>query len=211
MRKKARLTEFHHEERDNIDLNLDDQTSYDQVRKIAEEAGIDTTEWDLNEDELREKRQKERKKTGVNAEESKLYQEIKEVLNKESNSMTEIQLTDDEFEWENPVPFDDYEVPKFNSKVFSPTIKTMVDSVSKFTQTPNDLPAMIAIGVLSTILSKKFVVEPVKGWKEPLNTFTTILMESSNRKSAAYKAMTEPIYLYENELIEEMAPKVKKD
>ncbi|MDL0421929.1 YfjI family protein, partial [Caldibacillus thermoamylovorans] len=127
------------------------------------------------------------------------------------NALNEKQPADnDELEWEIPVPFNTYNLPKFDSQVFSPTIKDMVESVAKFTQTPVDLPAIIAFGVLSTVLSKKFFVEPKKGWKEPLNTYTTVLMESSNRKSAAYNAMTEPIYLYEKDLINEMKPKIQK-
>ncbi|WP_346200246.1 YfjI family protein [Caldifermentibacillus hisashii] len=127
------------------------------------------------------------------------------------NALNEKQPADnDELEWEIPVPFNTYNLPKFDSQVFSPTIKDMVESVAKFTQTPVDLPAIIAFGVLSTVLSKKFFVEPKKGWKEPFNTYTTVLMESSNRKSSAYNAMTEPIYLYEKDLINEMKPKIQK-
>ncbi|MGG3162153.1 YfjI family protein [Geobacillus stearothermophilus] len=150
-----------------------------------------------------EEMRKNRKMTDVGAGEE-LFKEIVDALNKKQS------VDNDELEWETPVPFSTYDLPKFDSQVFSPTIKDMVESVAKFTQTPVDLPAIIAFGVLSTVLSKKFFVEPKKGWKEPLNTYTTVLMESSNRKSAAYNAMTEPIYLYEKDLISEMKPKIKK-
>lgn len=146
---------------------------------------------------------KNRKMTDVGVGEE-LFKEIVDALNKKQS------VDNDELEWEIPVPFNTYNLPKFDSQVFSPTIKDMVESVAKFTQTPVDLPAIIAFGVLSTVLSKKFFVEPKKGWKEPLNTYTTVLMESSNRKSAAYNAMTEPIYLYEKDLINEMKPKIQK-
>lgn len=87
----------------------------------------------------------------------------------------------------------------------------MINAVAEFTQTPPDLAAMVAIGVLSTVLSEKFVIEPKAGWKESLNTYTMPLMESSNRKTPVYLSMTEPIYSFENELIEEMKSKVKKE
>lgn len=139
-----------------------------------------------------------------------LYQELTQTLNEDKKTQASNGNIANELEWEIPVPFDTHALPKLDSAIFTPTIKKMIDAVANFTQTPVDLPAIIAIGVLSTIVSKKFVVEPSKGWKEPLNTYTTVLLESSTRKSAAYNAMSEPIYLYENDLIDEMRPKIQK-
>jgi hypothetical protein len=116
----------------------------------------------------------------------------------------------EEVEWEEPVLFDEYDLPDFPVDVFPNKIRNMVEAVAEDTQTPIDLAAMIAFGVLSTALVKKFVVEPKLGWREHLNTYSVQLLESSNRKTAVYAKMTEPIYLYEKDLIEEMALEVKK-
>lgn len=149
-----------------------------------------------------EEMRKNRKMTDVGVGEE-LFKEIVDALNKKQS------VDNDELEWETPVPFSTFDLPMFDSDVFSPTIKDMVESVAKFTQTPVDLPAIIAFGVINCTEQEIFC-RTKKSWKEPLNTYTSVLMESSNRKSAVYKTMTEPIYLYEKDLMSEMKPKIQK-
>ncbi|MBT2641736.1 DUF3987 domain-containing protein [Bacillus sp. ISL-41] len=137
-----------------------------------------------------------------------LFHDVLSALNENENS--KMNHNENELEWDIPIPFNTYALPEFDSGIFPPTIKEMIDSVAHFTQTPVDLAAFCTFGVLSTALTNKFIVAPKEGWKEPLNTFTTVLLESSNRKSAVFNAMTEPVYLYENDLIDKMKSEVEK-
>lgn len=154
----------------------------------------------------KEEVRKDRKLSSV--EESKLFNDVMIAVNEEHKGSSSDNY--EEVEWEIPVIIDEYNTPAFPVEVYTPIIRNMINAVADFTQTPPDLAAMVAIGVLSTVLSKKFVMEPKAGWKESLNTYTMPLMESSNRKTPVYLSMTEPIYSFENELIEEMKSKVKK-
>jgi Protein of unknown function (DUF3987) len=111
-------------------------------------------------------------------------------------------------EWTPPVTFDEHEVIPFPAEVFSTTIHDMVKAVANDTQTPVDLAAMVCIGVLSTALSKKFAIEPKPGWKEPLNTYTVVLLPPGAGKSPTFKAIADPIYSYANELLEDLESKI---
>lgn len=122
----------------------------------------------------------------------KLYEELCESIN-----------TIDEygFEWQPPITFEESILNQFDVNVFPDTLKNMVLAVSRFTQTPTDLAAICLIGVLSTALQKKFHVEPIEGWKEPLNTYTAVLLQASNRKSTVFGLMMGPLFDYESNLI----------
>lgn len=102
--------------------------------------------------------------------------------------------------WEKIVDFDEYDLPKFNLEVFPKPLKDFIVSVSNFTQTPTDLAAICLIGMLSISLQNKFKVEPVQGWSESLNTYSTVLLGPSNRKSAVFNLLMEPALKYQQEL-----------
>ncbi|MGE7942213.1 YfjI family protein [Lysinibacillus xylanilyticus] len=105
------------------------------------------------------------------------------------------------FEWQPPITFEESALKQFDVNVFPNTLKNMVLAVSRFTQTPVDVAAICLIGVLSTVLQKKFHVEPIEGWKEPLNTYTAVLLQASNRKSTVFGLMMGPLFDYESNLI----------
>ena len=112
-------------------------------------------------------------------------------------------------EWKEIVSFDQYDLPQFNLNVFPKLLKDFIISVSEFTQTPADLSAICLIGMLSVSLQNKFEVEPVSGWKESLNTYTTVLLGPSNRKSAVFNLLMSPVLKYQQELEIEYNKKMK--
>lgn len=131
-----------------------------------------------------------------------LFEELEESI----NSLDEYGL-----EWQPPITFEKPTLKEFDVTIFPNALKNMVLSVSRFTQTPVDLAAMCLIGVLSTALQKKFHVEPVLGWREPLNTYTAVLLQASNRKSSVFSLMTGPIFDYELDLIKSHQEQQKKN
>ncbi|WP_339259846.1 YfjI family protein [Lysinibacillus sp. FSL K6-3209] len=136
----------------------------------------------------------------------KLYEELYEELYESINSLDEYG-----FEWQPPITFEESALKQFDVNIFPNTLKNMVLAVSRFTQTPVDLAAICLIGVLSTVLQKKFHVEPIKGWKEPLNTYTAVLLQASNRKSAVFGLMIGPLFDYESNLIKSHQEVQKKN
>lgn len=84
---------------------------------------------------------KPRKTTGGSGE--KLFNEVSESLNKDPDIRAY-----EEAGWEAPVTFDKYPVPLFPVNIFNDPINSMVGHVSESIQTPNDLPAVVGLGVL---------------------------------------------------------------
>ena len=102
-----------------------------------------------------------------------------------------------EIKWEQPIPFDSYNVPTFPVDTLPTGIREYVTAVAESTQTPVDLAALSAIAVLSICLQGKYVVRPKSDWQENLNTYCIAFMEPSERKSAVGAAMVKPINKYE--------------
>lgn len=100
-------------------------------------------------------------------------------------------------QWEQPIPFDSYNVPVFPVEALPKDIKEYVSAVAESTQTPVDLAALSAIAILSICLQGKYVVQPKADWQENLNTYCIAFMEPSERKSAVGAAMVKPLNQYE--------------
>ena len=82
-----------------------------------------------------------------------------------------------EFQWEQPIPFDSFNVPIFPVETLPTAIKEYVTAVAESTQTPVDLAALSAIAILSICLQGKYVVRPKVDWQENLNTYCIAFME----------------------------------
>lgn len=129
-----------------------------------------------------------------------LEKESRKQLNNDiSNLMQQHDVEEKQEEWEQPVSFDENELPTFPTNVFSNWLSDYVEAVAEATQTPKDMAGMAALAVLSIAVAKKFEVNPYGAWVEPLNTYTITLMGSANRKSAVFELMTYPIHQYEKE------------
>ena len=101
--------------------------------------------------------------------------------------------------WEKPIDFDDTGLPVFDTSVFPQWLKDYVDGVAESTQTPVDAPSFACIALLSSVLSRKFEVNPFGDWVETLNTYTVMALGSANRKSAVFNHFIEPLTKYEQE------------
>jgi hypothetical protein len=100
---------------------------------------------------------------------------------------------------EVPIPLDTIDTPPFPIKHLPGWIREWVASIAEATQTPWDLAAMSALGVLSASVAKKYRVEVWPGWTEPLNLMLLTGLPSGNRKSPVFAAATAPIYAFEKD------------
>ena len=101
--------------------------------------------------------------------------------------------------WEQPIPFDELDLPSFPANCLPNWLELKVKSEAEFTQTPLDLAGMLALSAVAISCSKKYIVEVRHNHEEPLNLFLTIAMDPGSRKSAVFKSMLKPIYDYEKE------------
>ena len=104
-----------------------------------------------------------------------------------------------EAKWEQPIPFTQHTLPTFPVEAFPPSIRDYVLAVSETTQTPVDMAATAALAVLALCQQGKYRIKGKDDWIEPLNLFTVIVAEPSERKSAVISHMTGAVHRFEAE------------
>lgn len=105
--------------------------------------------------------------------------------------------------WEPPVPLgQETHGPTFPVGTLTPFLRRWVEAISTETQTPVDLPGMLALVVSGAGLAKRVRVQVRQGWAEPTNLFGVVAMLPGERKTAAFDAALEPVMALEAELRE---------
>ena len=102
-------------------------------------------------------------------------------------------------QWEPPIPFTQHTLPTFPVDAFPPAIRDYVLAVAETTQTPVDMAATAALAVLALCQQGKYRIKGKDDWIEPLNLFTVIVAEPSERKSAVISHMTGAVHRFEAE------------
>lgn len=102
-------------------------------------------------------------------------------------------------QWEPPIPFTQHILPAFPVDAFPPAIRDYVLAVAETTQTPLDMAATAALAILALCQQGKYRIKGKDDWIEPLNLFTVIVAEPSERKSAVISHMTGAVHRYEAE------------
>jgi hypothetical protein len=111
--------------------------------------------------------------------------------------------------WEAPAPLGARPaLPPFPVDALPGWLADMVAAVAEFTQTPADLPAVIALAALSATAGGRAVVEVRGSWREPVNLYAVVVMPPGSRKSAVFAAMTAPLLDAERHLVEATRPRV---
>jgi hypothetical protein len=113
-----------------------------------------------------------------------------------------------ESKFEEPVPFDQWDLQELPRDILPPAIENMVEAVAAFTETPPELALFGGLGSISTCTQGKFVIEARPGHQEPLNLWVMAALESGNRKTAVMDAMTKPFVEYEREQSRQLAPAI---
>jgi replicative DNA helicase len=102
--------------------------------------------------------------------------------------------------WPDLIPLGvDHAPPPFPLHVFPDWIAQHCAEISDDLQTPVDLPAMLALGALSTIAAGHVRLAVHGRWVENVNTYGVIAMPPSTGKSPAYKAVMGPVLALEAE------------
>ena len=100
--------------------------------------------------------------------------------------------------WEPPIPFTQHTLPTFPVDAFPPEIRDYVLAVAETTQTPVDMAATAALAVLALCQQGKYRIKGKDDWIEPLNLFTVIVAEPSERKSAVISHMAGAVHRFES-------------
>lgn len=106
-----------------------------------------------------------------------------------------------------PIPLDDISAPPWPRGVLPPPFDAYVNAVAESIQVPLDLPGILALSVMSTCFAGKVRAIPYAGYAEPLSIYAIGAADVGERKSSTYRAMVGPIFNYEAERRERLAPK----
>lgn len=101
--------------------------------------------------------------------------------------------------WDTPIPFDEYGLPTFPVDALPEVIRRYVLAVAESTQTPVDMAAVEALGIVSLCCQGKYFIRGNADWTEPLNTYMVVIMEPAERKSSVLSMMIRPVEEYEKE------------
>ncbi|MDD4057091.1 MAG: DUF3987 domain-containing protein [Bacilli bacterium] len=102
-----------------------------------------------------------------------------------------------EIKWDTPIPFEKPTLPTFPVDALPKIIKDYVVAVAETTQTPVDMAATASLAIMSLCMQGRYKVIGKADWNEPVNLYTLIIAEPSERKSAIISFMTRPVNEYE--------------
>lgn len=109
--------------------------------------------------------------------------------------------------WETPIALSAItSLPDFPAHCLPGWLKSWTIAEAIATQTPPDLPALLALAVAGAGLAKKVRVRIRPGWSEPTNLFTVVALPPGDRKSAVFADALKPVHEYESDELERMRP-----
>lgn len=112
-------------------------------------------------------------------------------------------------EWGTPLLLDEKPLKPWPRDVFPEPIESFVQELSRSSETPLELSALLALSVLATASHKKFQVQIKDGYCEPINIWTLTVLPPASRKTAVFKEITKPLRQWEAEKKEQLEPLVK--
>jgi len=116
----------------------------------------------------------------------------------------------DGVQWDDPLPFGwrPSALPAFPVDALPRVIGNYVSALAEATQTPIDLPGVVALGIQSACVGGRVEVEPRRGWTEPTNLYTVAVLPPGSRKSAVVGACRVPLDSAWAQLVDELGPTV---
>ena len=109
-------------------------------------------------------------------------------------------LEDIKRDWEEPIKFDDFNLPEFPIHCLPEPIRSYVRELSEELQVPLGSCATVSIGVLSTIFQSRYKVavrSTSKKWTEQLSLYTLVVAPPAERKTPIKTRLFFPVYEYE--------------
>jgi replicative DNA helicase len=103
--------------------------------------------------------------------------------------------------WDQPIPFSgDFLRPECPVDILPEALRTFVVEVSRFTQTPVEMPFAMVLCAIATLAQRGAQIEIVDGYTEELCLYIMLAMRSGERKSAVVSHCIKPLALLERDL-----------
>jgi replicative DNA helicase len=114
-----------------------------------------------------------------------------------------------EDEWEEPTPLRAVvDLPAFPVQALPDWLASYVAAEAVATQTPPDLPGMLALAALATAAGGLARIQVRPGWQEPLNLFVVVALPPGSRKSAVFADLTRPLVRLDRDELARIRPLV---
>ena len=111
-------------------------------------------------------------------------------------------------EWPELLPLTSTVVEEMSADDFPPVVADMIKAVAEQTETPIELPGLMALGVLATACQRKYEVCLPDGHSEPLNLWVCPAMGPGNRKTAVVTTLVKPLRDWESDRRNELKPEI---
>lgn len=105
-----------------------------------------------------------------------------------------------EQQWPSIVALEPPEVSRFPLDALPLGIRTYVRQVAESYQVPPDLPACLAMSVISASIAGSYQVQLGPDWAEHTNLYVAVVLGSGERKSAVFRELVQPLEDFEKGL-----------
>lgn len=112
--------------------------------------------------------------------------------------------------WQVPISLESAQLPPWPDDVFPSSIQDFVSALSKSTETPPELSAMMVLAAISAAAQGKYQVRVKQDYFEPVNVWACAALPPGNRKTAVQMAATAPLTKWEKLQREKLEPAIRK-
>lgn len=112
--------------------------------------------------------------------------------------------------WQAPISLESAKLPSWPDDVFPGSIQDFVSALSKSTETPPELSAMMVLAAISSAAQGKYRVRVKADYFEPVNVWSCAALPPGSRKTAVQMAATAPLSKWEKLQRERLEPAIKK-
>ncbi|HBY55765.1 MAG TPA: hypothetical protein DEG23_03005, partial [Coxiellaceae bacterium] len=113
--------------------------------------------------------------------------------------------------WEKPILFDEIEAPEISASLLPAPLSKFAAALALTSETPESLSVMTILGVIASIISRRYVVSPKDGWQESTNVYCIIGLPPANNKTLVLRSCIKPLSDWEKEQREILEPQIKKE
>lgn len=113
--------------------------------------------------------------------------------------------------WEEPILFDEIETPEIPASLLPGSLGRFATALALTSETPESLSVMTILGVVSSIISRAYVVSPKDGWLESTNMYCIIGLPPANNKTLVLRSCIKPLSDWEKEQSEILEPQIRKE
>lgn len=108
--------------------------------------------------------------------------------------------------WGEPIPLGPRPPDPYPVDALPRWLREHVASVADHTQTPTDLPLLLALSALSVAVANKCRLTVRPGHREPAHVWTATVLPPGSRKSPVFQHMARPVLEYEEDMAASIAP-----